>query len=159
MLELRPLVTEDAAHLADWGMDENFRAAADWASRTRNGYLQFHQKLIASNSDQPTRLAVIDGDQLVGYVDFTVDDSGSCELGIAIGPSDRWGQHLGREAIILAAHYAKHHYAASHVWARTHRTNAAARRMLIAAGFAEVGPCGTDEYRGQSVTLIRYALS
>lgn len=158
MLKLRPLNVEDAQLLADWGMDDDFRVAADWANRGRDQHLRFHQDLIASISDDPHRLAVIDGDQLVGYVDFTPDGSGSCELGIAIGPSDRWGRHLGRDAILLAAEHAKRHFAADQVWARTHITNTAARRMLVAAGFVEAGPCGTEEYQGQPVALVSYQL-
>ena len=158
MLKLRPLVPEDAENLADWGMDQVFRVAADWANRDRDQHLRFHQDLIEHLTDDPSRLAVTDHDQLVGYVDFTPDDTASCELGIVIGPSQRWGHHLGRRAITLATQHARRHYAASRVWARTHTTNAASRHMLVAAGFVEVGPCGTDDYRGETVTIIEYEL-
>jgi len=156
MLRLRPLVPEDAENLADWGMDPDFRVAADWAYRSRAQHLRFHQDLIEHCTDDPSRLAVTDDDQLVGYVDFTPDDTDGCELGIVIGPSQRWGQHLGRRVITLAAQHARRRYAASRVWARTHKTNARSRRMLIGAGFVEVGPCGTDDYGGETVTVIEY---
>lgn len=158
MLELRPLIAEDAEHFADWGMDDEFRAAAGWTDRQREEHLRFHQDLIEHNREDPRRLAVAEYGELLGYVDFTPNSDGSCELGIVIGPRGRWGQHYGRRALSTAADHARGHYAASRVWARTHANNPTARRMLIAAGFIEAGACGTDEYRGEPVTVIRYEL-
>jgi RimJ/RimL family protein N-acetyltransferase len=158
MITLRPLVAEDADHLADWGMDEDFRTAADWCDADRDRNLQFHRDLIDRIRADPRRLAVTDHDELVGYVDFTIYDDHSCELGIAIGPSSRWNRGLGRQAIIAAASHARRHFGASRVWARTLRTNHAAHRMLIAAGFADAGVCGVEDYRGEPVPVIRYEL-
>lgn len=158
MLKLRTLAAEDAEHFADWGMDDHFRSAAGWADREWDQHLRFHQDLIERNRQDPRRLAVTNDGELVGYVDFTPEPDGICELGIVIGPRQLWGEGYGRRALSAAVDYARHKYASSRVWARTHATNAAARHMLVAAGFIETGPCGTDEYRGESVTVVKYEL-
>lgn len=158
VLELRPLVAGDAEQLADWGMDREFCAVAGWDEGDRGENLRFHADLIERNRDANSRLAITDGNQLIGYVDFTPDNAGSCELGIAIGPSERWGHGYGRAAIALAVGHARRRYAARRLWARTHETNIRARRMLTGAGFIEVGSEGTEEYRGESVAIIRYEL-
>lgn len=158
MPEVRPLRSDDADSFADWGIDEEFRSAAGWADRSRAELLEFHQRLIERSREDPRRFAAVADGELVGYVDFTPDRDGSCELGIVIGPRQRWSQHHGRHVLSAAVDYAKDHFAASRIWARTHATNAAARRMLTAAGFLETGPCGTDEYRGRTVTVIGYEL-
>lgn len=158
MLELRPLATEDAEHFANWGMDDRFRSAAGWADREWGPALRFHQDLIERTREDPRRLAIINDGELVGYVDFTPEPGGGCELGVVIGPRQLWGHGYGRRALTAAADYARHKYPSTRVWARTHTTNAAARHMLIAAGFIETGVCGTDKYRGESVTVVSYEL-
>lgn len=160
MISLRQLTAEDAPDLADWGMDREFRVAAGWSDRTRDGYLRFHTDHLVNMPEDEVMLGITRQDRLVGYVCFYLDSQTGCELGIAVGPSSNWSHGYGRQAIALATRYAITELKQSRVWAETHPANIAARRMLRAAGFVESGTFGgVESYHGQAAALVQYELS
>jgi len=63
----------------------------------------------------------------------------TCELGIAIGVKDRWGQGHGRDAVRVLLEYAFRYRNFRKVWLWVHAKNERAIRAYRACGFVEEG--------------------
>jgi RimJ/RimL family protein N-acetyltransferase len=158
-MRLRPLEPGDAPVFAAWGDDEEFRLANGWPLRDRDEARQHWDRLIAGPPSGLDRLAVESDGRVVGYVDLHGDADQCRELGIAVGPSRRWGQGLGRRAAALALTYGFSVLGLELIRAATPETNVRARRMLTSAGLTEKGQTGYEEYRGEVVPILEYEVS
>ncbi|WP_328530759.1 GNAT family N-acetyltransferase [Nocardioides sp. NBC_00368] len=157
-MRLRPLSPGDEHVYAAWAEDEEFRVANGWPERDRDGHLRHWRRLIEAPPPELIRLAVEVDEEVVGYADLHGLAPDTRELGIAIGPSSRWGQGLGQRAIKTALTYGFSVLDLTRIWAETHETNARAKKLFDATGFIETGRHGTDTYRGEDVSLVQYAV-
>jgi RimJ/RimL family protein N-acetyltransferase len=101
---------------------------------------EFNQQIGSGGRDGSTFAIEADGKFIGQCALFNFDTTGhTCELGIAIGDRDYWGQGYGREAIALLLDYAFQLRNFRKVWLRVHASNERAWRAYKACGFVEEG--------------------
>jgi RimJ/RimL family protein N-acetyltransferase len=100
----------------------------------------FDREAAKGGRDDATFAIEVDG-QCVGACGlFTFNATArTCELGIAIGDRDYWGQGYGRDAVRVLIDYAFRYRNFRKVWLWTHAANLRAIRAYRAAGFVEEG--------------------
>jgi RimJ/RimL family protein N-acetyltransferase len=101
---------------------------------------EFDQEAAKGGRDA-TRFAIEVGGKCIGACAlFNANATAqTCELGIAIGDKDYWGQGCGRECIRLLLKYAFRYLNYRKVWLRVHAVNQRAIRAYLACGFVEEG--------------------
>ncbi len=157
---LRPLRPADAATLAQWTTDEDFRRQAEWREGLTVEEAQaFWDAAITSPRAELVRLAAVVGEVLVGYVDLHGEEPGSRELGYLVGPSSRWGQGLGTELARLGLAHGFTAMGLERIWAEALAANEASVRILRSIGMTETGPGGVAPFLGQESRYLQFEMT
>jgi RimJ/RimL family protein N-acetyltransferase len=163
---LRPLVMEDVATYASWGLDRRFCEHAGWTVDLPSAAYEAHwHELIAQPKPNLVRLAAVAGLQVVGYVDLDGEEADRRELGYVVGPSVRWGQGLGGAVARLGLEHGFNQLGLREVWAEAVDANRASVRILTSLGMTETGR-GHEEsflaarsfYRQFSISMAEWQL-
>ncbi|CAM3804574.1 GNAT family N-acetyltransferase [Deinococcus frigens] len=158
-LRLRPLRPGDEESAVRWGADEEFCLAIDWDVGLPPEQIRRHwQGIITASEPDFLRLGIESGKTLVGYTDLAQITSSDAEFGIAIGETGRWGRGLGQQAGRLTLAHAFGELGLQTVTAEVHAPNGRSRALMRRLGFVEVGRGRPEEYRGEVVPVIRFAL-
>ena len=108
---LRPMIMSDVPHVMRWGSEPEFRWF-QWGMQPGRFEESDARKWIEFMTREGESGAwVIEQDAApIGFANFRdVKPKGdSCQIGIGIGESARWGRHLGREALQLEVSYLQH---------------------------------------------------
>lgn len=156
---LRPLRPGDEEAAVRWGADDEFCRATGWTVGLAPRMLRRHwQGIIAGGAPNFRRLGVEHGGRLVGYVDLADLSATSGEFGIAVGERALWGRGVGTRAGQLLLAHAFGDLGLQTVTAEVHRPNLPSHALMRRLGFREVGEGGPDEYRGEQVPTVWYAL-
>lgn len=158
-VRLRPLRPGDEESAVRWGADEEFCLAIDWPVGLPPEHLRQHwQGLLTLRPPELLRFGITVDGVLVGYTDLAGFTDDSAEFGIAIGERALWGRGLGLRAGQLTLAHAFTELGLQTVTAEVHAPNARSRALMRRLGFVEIGSGGPEEYRGEVVPVIRFAL-
>lgn len=158
-LTLRPLRPGDEEAAVRWGADDEFCLATGWSPGLSPTQLREHWRGIMTGHDPAfLRLGVELNGALIGYVDLAELNGESAEFGIAIGERPLWGRGVGLAAGRLLLGLAFGELGLQQVRAEVHLTNARSHALMRRLGFVAVGQGQSEEYRGEVVPLIRYAV-
>lgn len=159
-LHLRPLQREDAGVLAGWGEDDLFCLHAGWSTTSHAALHDFWVRQVEDPPAELIRLAAenVNGG-LVGYVDLHGLDPGEKELGFVIGPSDRWGQGLGRRAAEAGLVYGFEELSLERIWAEAVAINTASVRILRSLGMQETGPGGPGAFLHEDSYYLQFHIT
>ncbi|MPY66633.1 GNAT family N-acetyltransferase [Deinococcus sp. SDU3-2] len=156
---LRSLRPGDEEAAVRWAADPEFCRAAGWTVGLAGRVVRRHwQGIIAGTAPDFRRLGVEYGGRLVGYVDLAGLSVVSGEFGIALGERALWGRGVGTRAGRLLLAHAFDDLGLHTVTAEVHRPNLPSHALMRRLGFREVGEGGPDEYRGERVPTVWYAL-
>lgn len=101
---------------------------------------EFDQEAGKGGRDGASFAIEVDGEFIGQCALFDEDQiARTCELGIAIGDKNYWGQGYGREAIGLLVGYGFRYRNHHKIWLRVHAANERAIRAYRACGFVEEG--------------------
>lgn len=159
-LVLRSLEQQDAETLAGWALDGTFCAEAGWTpDLSLSEYRQWHRQVIAEPPAELLRLAVLEGSNLVGYVDLSGESPDRRELGFVIGGRTRWGSGLGRRAAAAGVRYGFERLGLTSIWAEALDANQRSIRILRRLGMTETGRGEPDTFLGQPTFYRRFQLT
>jgi RimJ/RimL family protein N-acetyltransferase len=160
---LRPLVLSDVTTYASWGLDRRFCEHAGWTvDLPLSGHEAHWHKLIAQLAHpEPdlVRMAAVVRDQPVGYVDLAGDDASPRELGYVVGPSDRWGQGVGRTVARLGLEHGFDHLGLDEIRAEALDANHASVRILTSLGMTETGKGSEEDFLGTSSFYRQFSIT
>lgn len=157
---LRPIERSDLRTYVSWGRDRVFCEHAGWTVDLPEPEHEAHwSALIERPKPNLVRLAAVAGDHVVGYVDLAGEESDRRELGYAIGPSDRWGQGLGRTAAGLGLEHGFHELGLREIWAEAVDANRASVRILTALGMTETGRGHDEPFLGAASYYRQFAIN
>jgi len=144
-VSLRPLVLSDVTTYARWGQDQRFCEHAGWSVDLPLPDHEAHWlKLVTQPPSDLIRLAAVDGEDVVGYVDLHGEEPHRRELGYVVGPSTRWGQGLGTTVARLGLAHGFDALDLQEIWAEAVDANRPSIRILTSLGMTETGR-GHDE--------------
>ncbi len=157
---LRPLREDDAATIAGWGADEEFRRHADWAPDVPVAERRAAQeRLVAEPPPDLLRLgAELDGD-LVGYVDLHGLEADRRELGFVVGERDRWGSGLGLRLAAAGLDHGFGRLGLRRVWAEALEANVRSVRILQRLGMTQTGVGDDGDFLGEPTRCLRFEIS
>lgn len=149
-VSLRPLDLSDVPTYAAWGLDQLFCEHAGWTIGLPIAEHEDHwRRLITEPRPDHLRLAAIADDEVVGYVDFAGAEPRRRELGYVVGPSNRWGQGLGREIAHCGLKLGFKDLELDELWAEAVDANTASIRILSALGMTETGRGDDEPFLGE----------
>lgn len=147
---LRTLRMEDSTALASWQNDALFAAHAGWRVRLDPADAeQWWRESILDPDPLLLRLAVVEGEALVGYVDLYGTGSNERELGYLIGPSARWGRGLATAAAQAALAHGFAQLGLRRVWAEAVAANQPSVRVLEKIGLSHVRRDRAEDFLGE----------
>ncbi|WP_022801464.1 GNAT family N-acetyltransferase [Deinococcus ficus] len=156
---LRPLTLDDVEPFVRWAADPDFCRAIGWAvDRDPEEVRASRVRLLTHPPAGFMRQGIVLDGQLVGYVDLAGMTADTAEFGIAVAERAQWGRGVGRRAGELTLRYGFGTLGLGTITAEVHRPNVRSHALMRALGFREVGLGDLDEYSGEPVPLVRYAL-
>ncbi|EYB67438.1 hypothetical protein DEIPH_ctg041orf0041 [Deinococcus phoenicis] len=143
-----------------WAADPEFCLATGWTVGLAPRKVREHwARIIAGAGPDFLRLGVELEGRLVGYVDLANLSRTSGEFGIAVGERALWGRGVGAAAGRLLLTHAFSTLGLETVTAEVHAPNRRSHALMRRLGFREVGEGGPDQYRGERVGTVWYALT
>ena len=139
MADLRDLVTEDLDALVRWRNDSRVnRYLADRLKTKIEAEAWFDR--LRSNSKTWLKAITVRG-KTIGYATIEAIDEKNrrCEMAMAIGEPDYWGQGIGRAVLKEMMRYAFDDLHMHRVWAVVAKGNDRSDRLVKGAGFVREG--------------------
>lgn len=160
LLTLRELGLDDAPVLASWQTDPVFAAHAGWrvTSSLTDGEPWWRESILDPDP-RLLRLAAVEGEDLVGYVDLYGAGRDERELGYLIGPASRWGRGRATAAASAALAYGFEQLGLGRIWAEAVAANSASVRVLQKIGMSPTGRGAAESFLGQQSHYERFALT
>ena len=159
-VHLRPLVTEDAAVIAGWALDEAFCRAAEWSSGLPlDEYVRFQRRLVEQPPEDLVRFGAEVAGELVGYVDLQGVEPLCRELGFVVGPSSNWNRGLGAAIGSAGLVHGFRRMGLDEIWAEAWDANHASVRVLQKLGMRETGRGDDGVYQGEPTQYRQFAMT
>lgn len=158
-LTLRALRLDDSTVFASWQTDALFAAHAGWplTSSPTDGEQWWRESIVAPDP-LLLRLAAVEGEELVGYVDLYGSGPDERELGYLIGPSACWGRGRASSAARAAVAYGFERLGLSRVWAEAVVANRASVRVLEKVGLVPIGRGEAEPFLGRQSHYERFEI-
>ncbi|WP_179855560.1 GNAT family N-acetyltransferase [Paractinoplanes atraurantiacus] len=154
LVELRPLVSADAATIASWSLDPRFVAGADWTpDLSLEVHVAFQLRIVTDPPADLIRLGAVHEGELVGYVDLHGHEPRRRELGYVIGDSHRWGRGYGGAAARAGLAYGFGVLGLTEIWAEALTGNTASVRILQGLGMTEIDHGAPGPYRRFTISV------
>lgn len=139
---LRPIESDDTDNILKWRNHPEIRRDLFSSEPvTREGHLQWLQKLIVSTERKEFIIIRKDGNTSIGTVGLSSIDfqNQKAELGIMIGETSEWGKGFATEACRLLLRFAFQELKFNKVYLRVFEENAAAVKLYEKLGFSKEG--------------------
>ncbi|TDD57407.1 N-acetyltransferase [Kribbella antibiotica] len=155
---LRELQIADIPTYVDWVSDRRLCEHAGWGhDAPRSAHEAKWHEIVGDR--ELTRLAALQGDELIGFVDLAGTDPDHRELGYVIGPSARWGQGLGTRVAQLGVDHGFTVLNLTYINAEAPETNEASVRILVSLGMTETDQQGSHPYLGVATPTRCFRIS